>query len=177
MATTPKYKAKAVYFDSNRRVVIAENEAERYRVKGKLKLRDGIIRFDSQHEFKVYLELCRMYGAEMVDRQYKVQIYSSGLCYPKGKDWKVDFSIPCPSHPDRPEALVEAKGACLSEFAYTLSALEQLQPDLFDRLFIVFSDRIPVENKVISSLMNSNYEYRLLTLKELKCLQHLPLPL
>jgi hypothetical protein len=177
MVATPKYKAKAVYFDSRKRVVIGKDEAERYRVKGKLKLPDDISRFDSQHEFKVYLELCRIYGAERVVRQCPVRIYPPGLCYPKGKTWKIDFGIACSILPWEIEHYVEAKGAFLPEFAHTLASLETLDYEIFHSLYLVFPESIPKGNRIIRSLTTSKYQHRLLTLEELSCLRHLPLPL
>lgn len=177
MVATPKYKAKVVYWDSSRGVVIGTDEIEKYRVKGKFKFPDGIFRFDSQHEFKVYLELCRMYGAKRIERQFKVQVFPSGLCYRRGKNWRVDFAILTGGSHPLPYAYVEAKGAFLPEFGFILAAVEHLRPDIFNSLYIAFSDSIPVHNRVIGSLMNSVYDSRLLTLEELKCLKHLPFPL
>lgn len=177
MPATPKYKAKAVFFDLDKRTVVNKDDVLVRRGKNSLVLPDNVTRFDSQHEFKVYLELCRMYGAENIVRQYPVEIYPPGLCYPKGKNWKVDFAIKAPYKLLKPYIFAEAKGAFLPEFAHTLASVECYQPEVFDDLYIVFGSSFPIENRVISSLVNSSFEYRLLTLKELQCLQHLPLPL
>jgi hypothetical protein len=177
MGVTPKYSAKAVFFDSTKRVVIDRNEIDIYRSKGKLKLPEHITRFDSQHEFRVYLELCRMYGQGKVSRQFPVKIFPPGYCYPKGKNWKVDFYIDRDSSRFGSSVFVEAKGAFLPEFAHTLANLELIDHRAFRRLIIVFSRSIPIENKVIKALLNSDYGQNLLTLKELEQLTHLPLPL
>jgi hypothetical protein len=176
MRATPKYKAKAVFFDSIKRVVIDSNEIDKYRTKGRVKLPDGITRFDSQHEFKVYLELCRMYGERRVIRQYPIELITPGVCYPKGKVWKVDFAVTSFAPRDRNIHFVEAKGAFLTEFGYTLVNLEITQPDIFAKLCIIFSRSIPTESRVVKDLFNSNYGQNLLTLEELKQLTHLPSP-
>lgn len=177
MATTLKYKAKAVFFDREKRIVIDPAEVCQYRAGKRLNLPSHIIRFDSQHEFGVYLELCRMYGAGRVVRQFPIQIYQPGCCYPKGKMWKVDFAILTGGVSRTPFAFVEAKGAFLPEFGFTLAALEQLHPRLFGDLYIVFGASIPVRNEIVSSLFKTEADYRLFTLKEMKCLQYLPSPL
>lgn len=177
MITTPKYKAKAVFWDTKKETVIDKSGVERYRVKDRLKLPNTIARFDSQHEFKAYLELCRMYGADRVIRQFPVEIFPKGDCYPKGKYWKVDFAIKSAGQLASIANYVEAKGAFLPEFAYTLAALEWSEPDIFNSLVVVFSGSIPLENRMVCSLLNSNSDCRLLTLKELQRLSHLPSPL
>lgn len=177
MVTTPKYKAKAVFWDTERQTVIDKSEVEKYRLKGNLKLPRTITRFDSQHEFKVYLELCRMYGVDKVIRQFPVEIFPKGICYPKGKYWKVDFAIKSNGRLPTIFAFVEAKGAFLPEFAYTLAALEWSEPTVFNSLIVVFGNSIPTKNKVITSLLNSDFDCRLLTFKELQESCYLPSPL
>lgn len=177
MVATPKYKAKAVYYDSIRRVVIGMDEVENYRVKGRLKLPKHFARFDSQHEFGVYLELCRLYGEDRIIRQYPVEIFPPGLCYPKGRTWRIDFAITHLEYKGVVRHFVEAKGAFLPEFALTLAIVERYQPEVFNMLWLVFSSQIPANSRILVSLANSNYLYRLLTLERLKCLSHLPLPL
>ena len=93
MPKRPKYKAKHVFWDVTNRIVAPDYRIEKYRKKGKLKLPPDIIRFDSQHEFYVYLELCRMYGVGRVARQVKLRIQYPTCCYPNGKHWRVDFGI------------------------------------------------------------------------------------
>ena len=53
MKTTPKYKARAVFWDTKREIVIDSSAVEGYRAKNRLKLPEHITIFDSQHEFKV----------------------------------------------------------------------------------------------------------------------------
>jgi hypothetical protein len=174
MTVAPKYKAKAVFWDLDKSTVVDKSEIERYREKGRLKLPDHVARFDSQHEFKVYLELCRMYGQEKIYRQYSTEVIPAGYCYPKGKNWKIDFSIAN----ERPylgtSHFVEAKGAFLPEFAHTLANFELLNDKAFGKLIIIFGNSIPIESKVIKALLDSEYAQNLLTLKELKQLSRLP---
>jgi hypothetical protein len=177
MTTTPKYKAKAVFWDTEKQGVVDSLTIQRYRTKGRLKLPDTITRFDSQHEFKVYLELCRMYGTEKVFSQFPVQIISPGWCYPRGKNWKIDFSIAGSQPYFGSSHFVEAKGAFLPEFAHTLASFEEGNDEAFRKLIIVFGNSIPKDNKVVKALLESEYAQNLLTLKELKQLTHLPSPL
>ncbi len=174
MATRTKYKAKPVFFDIELRGVLDSNLLEKYRVKGRLKLPESIVRFDSQHEFKVYLELCRMYGTERVTRQYLVKISLPGYCYPTGKSWKIDFAIADPDPFSDFTYYVEAKGAFLPEFAQTLASFESRSAESFERLIIVFGDSIPLNNRVVKSLFDSPFKSNLLTLKELEQLKTLP---
>lgn len=87
MTTTPKYKAKTVFWHSEWKIALDKSSLEKYRSKNRLKLPEHIIRFDSQHEFKVYLELCRMYGEDRLVRQFPIQVIPPGKCYPGGKTW------------------------------------------------------------------------------------------
>jgi hypothetical protein len=177
MVTTPKYKAKHVFWDREKQIVVDSIDIERYRIKTCLKLPGAIVRFDSQHEFKVYLELGRMYGSNKVIRQFPVEIIPPGYCYPKGKNWKIDFAITSEHAYCGYSRLVEAKGAFLPEFASTLASFEQIHDSDFGKLIIVFPNSIPKDNKVVKALLKSEYAQNLLTLKELKQLTQLPLPL
>lgn len=177
MTITPKYKAKAVFWHTEWETVLDKSSLEEYRSKNRLKLPEHVFRFDSQHEFKVYLELCRMYGADKVVRQYPVQVIPPGYCYPKGKSWKIDFYIGRESTCFGSSLFVEAKGFFLPEFAHNLASFEQKNINAFKKLIIVFGNSIPIENKVVKALLNSEYGQNLLTLKELEQLSHLPLPL
>ena len=165
---TVKYQAKYVYYDLSKRVVLSSSDVEIWRYKGTLKLPKRIVRFDSQHEFKVYLELCRMYGFSKVHLQVPIEIIPSCYCYPKGKRWKVDFAIKNHRFYDAYEHYVEAKGACLAEFTTVLTQVENHSPAVFDRLTLVFSRKIPTKNKVIGSLLKSPFAERIITLKQLK---------
>lgn len=175
MKTTPKYKAKAVFWDTKREIVIDNSAVEKYRAKNRLKLPDHITRFDSQHEFKVYLRLCWMYGEHRIKRQYPIEVIPPGRCYPKGKCWKVDFAITTAWAVPKISHYVEAKGALLPEFVNTLVQLEISQPNVFKNLSVVFSRSIPTENKVIHSLLNQFHVPYFCTLEELEQLAHLPL--
>jgi hypothetical protein len=177
MKTTPKYKAKPVFWDTKQEIVIDSSEVGKYRVKNRLKLPEHITRFDSQHEFKVYLELWRMYGGHRIKRQYPIEVIPSGRCYPKGKHWKVDFAITTSWSNPEISHYVEAKGALLPEFVNTLVQLEIAQSTIFENLCVVFGRSIPAENKVIKTLLNQYFTPYFCTLEELEQLTHLPLPL
>jgi len=174
MSKNPKYKAKYVFWDSLNRCVIAVAKAEEYRVNGRLKLPKHIYRFDSQHEFKVYLELVRIYGVSRVQRQYRLLVIPPCSCYPQGKYWKVDFVIRRNEPFMGISHFVEAKGIFLPEFICTLTHLEREDQDVFARTRIVFGSSIPKESKVVRSLLKTNFAKNLLTLKELKHLDKLP---
>lgn len=170
---TTKYSAKHVYWDAKKQVVLNVHDVEIYRCKGKLRLPSHYYRFDSQHEFKVYLELCRMYGESNVERQYPVKILPKGKCYPKGLTWKVDFTVCSKEKGQNLFYNVEAKGLFLPEFGKTLAMLEQCEPVDFKSLRIVFPNKIPTENKVVKALSKSDFASNLLTLKDLKQLTEL----
>lgn len=168
-AKTPKYKAKKVFWNTITQTVVGSQFIEGYRKpNGRLDIPNCIQRFDSQHEFKVYLELVRMYGDERVFPQYPIEIVQMGSCYPNGKTWKIDFAIREGKLSYLPNLFVEAKGAFLPEFAFTLAACEAVNPAIFDNLHIVFSDKIPTENRVIKNLLKSTFKHNLMTLKQLK---------
>ena len=146
---------------------------EKYREGSRLKLPPSIWRFDSQHEFKVYLQLCRMYGKDRIVRQYPIAIVPPSCCYPSGKVWRVDFAIRSGISPYNPMLYLEAKGAFLTEFACVLSALEQYNIRKFYKVRIVFARELLVRNKVVKALLKSDFSKNLITLNELKKLKAL----
>ncbi|NJL51411.1 MAG: hypothetical protein HC930_02900 [Hydrococcus sp. SU_1_0] len=167
-ARTPKYKSQAVFWNTVTNVVVPKQSVEQYRKGNRLELPRCIERFDSQHEFKVYLELVRMYGAECIIKQYPLEIIAPGYCYPKGKLWKVDFAILQTPASYAPSLYVEAKGVFLPEFGHTLASFEQTDPETFYQLFVVFTDKLPIENLVVKNLLKSPCKNQLMTLKQLK---------
>jgi hypothetical protein len=167
MVTTTKYKAKHVYWDLENRTVKSTFELERYRQKNKLALPEHIVRFDSQHEFRVYLELCRIYGTERVVRQHRIRIVPPCYCYPNGKFWRVDFAIKYTASIDGYQLYCEAKGLVTREFEYTLTLLEQNRPLDFVLLHLVFPDTIPKQNKLISTLAKDSFCNQMYTFKDL----------
>ncbi len=174
MSNIPKYKAKAVFWDAQKGIVLdSVADIDKYRTKGRLKLPKHISRFDSQHEFKVYLELCRMYGEHRIVRQFLIEIIPPGCCYPRGKYWKVDFAITNESGSPTMLAYVEAKGAFLPEFCYILAILEQADWHTFDNLHIVFPRNPLKENHVVKALLDSGCGPNLHTIEELKQLTKL----
>lgn len=174
MPRTPKFKAKYVFWDDRDKLVKDKVDIEIYRCNGKLKLPGHIWRFDSQHEFKVYLELVRIFGADRIKRQHQIPLFYPGKCYPNGKVWKCDFAIDDTEDCSEWTYFVEAKGAFLPEFATTLAVLEKNEEDIFDNLFIVFSDRLPKKSRVINSLLKTDFKDHLLSLKELEQSKNLP---
>ena len=166
---TNKYKAKPVYFShrlarqlsvdeirmhQNRHIFLAES--------AKL---GSIIRFDSQLEFKVFQVLN---GSSMVSNiisHHQVQIIpkKKSSVFPSGKTWKVDFLVK--GHHKEPLCLVEAKGIIQRDFPFILNLLELNKPELFNRLWIVFNDRVPTSKLLVKNLRKVNFP-RLVTLKE-----------
>ena len=169
-----KFKNKVVFWNLQTSCVVSSQEVEHYRTKNKLKLPKHIIRFDSTHEFKVYLELCRMYGSNRVLRQHEVKIAPPSLCYPNGKTWRCDFAINGFEETDYYEYLVEAKGLFMPEYGYILSMLETHCPFAFYRLRTVFVDEIPIKKRIVQSLMKSEVRGNLITFKKLQKLNELP---
>lgn len=163
-----KFRAKVVYWNLVTKNVVSAQSIEQYRVNDRLKLPNCICRFDSQLEFKVYLELVRMYGSKNVIRQYPLEIFPESYCYPKGKVWKIDFAIKRVSNAYLPSLFVEAKGAFLPEFAVTLAAFEALNPDDFNRVHIIFGNTFPKESRVFKNLLKCPIADQMMTINQLK---------
>ncbi len=70
--------------------------------------------------------------------------------------------------------LVEAKGAFLPEFATTLAILEHFNFWNFRKLSVIFNGKPPSSNRVIKSLLKTNFRDHLISLKELEKLTSLP---
>lgn len=115
-----------------------------------------------------------MYGSQRVERQFPVQIIPSGYCYPNGKTWKIDFAVKNTDPWLGYSCYVEAKGAFLPEFAHVLTSFEARHDSKFMKLVIVFTDSIPLNNKVVKALWSSPFKKNLLTLEELRQLRTLP---
>ena len=171
--TAPKYKAKVVYWDSKRQITISHENALKWKMENKGKLPKFIYRFESTHEFLVYLELVRMFGAERIVRQHKLHIFPPSACYPHGKVWRVDFAILTLSYGEDFDFYVEAKGLFLPDNRVTLACLEQYNFAAFNRLRIVFTNNIPIEHRLVASINRSDYSRMLLTLPQLKALETL----
>jgi hypothetical protein len=163
-----KFRAKVVYWNLVTKNVVSAQSVEQYRVNNRLKLPDCICRFDSQLEFKVYLELVRMYGAEKIIRQYPLEIFPESYCYPRGKVWKVDFAIKRNASSYLPSLFVEAKGAFLPEFAVALAAFEALNPDDFDKVHIIFGNTFPKESRVFRNLLKCPIANQMMTINQLR---------
>jgi hypothetical protein len=169
-----KYRSKAVFWDSQKLCVISKDKADSYRSKNTPRLPNHIFRFDSTLEFKVYLELVRMYGQENIVRQHPLQIIPPGYCYPRGKVWKVDFAVFHTSKPYGFQYFVEAKGAVLSEFRFSLACLEQHNLDIFTKVRLVFDKAVPMSDLLVTALYKSHHRDSLLTLPQLEKLPRLP---
>lgn len=50
MKITPKYKAKKVFFDTDKQIVISPEDCEKYRDKRRLKLPSNIIRLETLNQ-------------------------------------------------------------------------------------------------------------------------------
>lgn len=169
-----KYQAKHVYWNLDKQIVESWQNVSRYRKNGKLYLPKHLTRFDSQHEFKVYLELCRMYGDSKVSRQVAEEIIPESFCYPKGKKWKIDFAVEYSKWGWSATHWIEAKGAITSEFINNLAWLEHFAEHVFCHLYIIFPNKLPTTNKIINNLINVGWERNIFTLYELKQLDRLP---
>ena len=168
MAIKLKYGSRPVYWDLTKRCVVDRSKLEIYRKGGKLKLPNEVVKFDSTHEFKVYLELIRIYGLERINLHYPIETIPKGQCYPNGKTWKVDFAIKHKDYVDEIVCYVEAKGLLTTEFTYTLATLEQTNYKAFRTLFVVFPSKIPKQNKIVKNLLDSFCSSNILTLSQLK---------
>lgn len=163
-----KYQAQRVYWDSKKRCVILQPDLCLHESPRSKKLPDYIYSFDSRHEFRVWLELVRIYGEHRVNRQVPVEIIPPCLCYPKGKKWKADFSIIDRFDRYKILNLVEAKGYLTIEFSYILASLELSDPFLFERLLIVFPKKPSTDKRIFQNLSKSEFAQNLLTFNQLK---------
>lgn len=169
-----KYNAKHVFWNTVNQCVTPVELANSLRSGKQKRLPKYITRFDSQHEFRVYLELIRMYGVERIDTQVPVEIIPPSNCFPSGKKWKVDFGIKDEGFLGIYDHYVEAKGLITREFVYTLGCLEQIDPYAFFDTYLVFTDKIPLKNKIVKNLWKSKAVNNLMTLKQLKTINKLP---
>ena len=169
-----KYRSKPVFWDLEDKRVISSLEVEKYRSKGRLKLPNRIERFDSTLEFSVYQKLIDLYGERRIVRQYLLMILPPGYCYPKGKYWRVDFAVKTAIGSNDYARFVEAKGAVLSDFRHTLSALENHDDRSFNRLRIVFGGGIPQDNVFIKNLLKTDFKRNLYSLRHFEKLTRLP---
>ena len=174
MTEKRKYRNKPVYWDTEKRRTVSRAKAEAKKTHGQFRFPKNVLRFASTLEFNVYLELCRMYGADNIHCQYPVPVANPGYLFPKGRTWRVDFAISAIKDSDNITHLVEAKGLWLPEFTYTLALFEQKAPSEFLKLRIVMGTEIPTERRVVASLYDSNFKNNLLVYEDLKQLRNLP---
>lgn len=134
-----KYGAKKCYWDvSNQRLITDKTPVEEAKSIWGKGFKTHFIPFDSLHEASVYQLLLARYPHAYVRPQYSIEIIPPSVCYPKGKKWCCDFAVFRDLSSKKVIRLVEAKGMMLRSFNYTLSLLEQNQPELFEVLDIVF---------------------------------------
>lgn len=174
MNSLQKYRSKAVFWDLQKQIVISKQRANEHRLGASTRLPEHIVRFDSIHEFAVYLELSRIYGHHRIVRQYPLPIIPKSICYPTGKTWRVDFAITAENKSRTFTNFVEAKGVMMREFRMTLACLEQNNFPAFARLSMVFPKAIPTECVLVKTLSRSSHQDMLLTLPELRRLSILP---
>ena len=173
MAVKNKYKAKPVYYDLVHNNVVSHLEIESYRIKGKLNTPPWIHRFDSQHEFKVYLKLVDMYEPEAVQLQIPILLFPKSFCHPNGKYWKVDFMVTNPKNLLEVLFYVEAKGIITKEFEFILSVLEHHDPDTFTNLHLVFPNKLPTNNRLLKSIQKTDFSQRIYTRPQFNRLQQI----
>ncbi len=169
-----KYRSKPVFWDLLDKRVISSLGVEKYRFKGKLKLPNHIERFDSTLEFNVYQKLIDLYGNRRIVTQYPLMIFPPGYCYPKGKYWRVDFAVKTAIGSNDYTRFVEAKGAVLSDFRHTLSALENHDERSFCKLRIVFGGGIPQDSAFVKNLLKTDFKRNLYSFKHFEKLTRLP---
>ncbi len=174
MTNRLKYGSKQVFWDKRNRQVVNPLSIEKRPGTGKLILPDHIERFDSTLEFKVYQKLLDLYGEKRITRQYSLEIFPPGYCYPKGKYWRVDFAIRSIYTPPAFAQFVEAKGIVLPEFRHTLAALESHNELAFCKLRIVFAHELPGNSSFIKNLMKTDFDAQMYSLKHFEKLKRLP---
>lgn len=167
-----KYKSKIVHWDAKQGGVISKREADALREGKRNRLPPYIYRFDSTLEFCVYIKLLNLFPPNRIKRQVPVELIPKGQCHPKGKTWKVDFAITYPNK-DSSMFYVEAKGRITPEFRNTLPILEHTNPEVFNKLILVFGSKIPHENRVIANLLSKKFISRIHTLKSFNLLKAL----
>ncbi|MDJ0650292.1 MAG: hypothetical protein QNJ60_16485 [Xenococcaceae cyanobacterium MO_188.B19] len=166
-----KYKAHPVYFSHSLGRSLSIDEVEIYESRHIL-LSDSaklgtVIKFDSQLEFKVFqvLNSSSLVSSIIPHHQVKLIPKNTSHVFPGGKTWKVDFLVK--GQHKEPLFLVEAKGIIQRDFPFILNLLEQNRPELFNKLWIVFNDKVPTSKLVVKNL-RKNRTPKLVTLREFK---------
>ena len=106
-----KYKAQIVYYSPSKDRQLTKNEILAYKSYGINSDFADAIKFDSYHEYKVYLTLRNSYIISEVIPHFPIEILSKKdklACFPTGKRWAVDFIAR--GHHKETLMLVEAKG-------------------------------------------------------------------
>ena len=164
-----KYKAKLVYYSPSKNRQLTKNEIQAYKSYGINSGFADAIKFDSYHEYKVYLSLRNSYIISEVIPHPKIEILSKKdklACFPTGKRWAVDFIAR--GHHKETLMLVEAKGVITQEFPFILAMLEKYHRELFGKLWLVFPNRIPKCYLIQNLLRRQNQPNmpRIVTLKQ-----------
>ncbi len=160
-----KYRAKAVFYSHSLYRALTEHEIKIYQTC--VNNPYGVItKFDSKLEFKVFqvLQNCPLVSDIIPHHQIRLIPKNSSSIFPNGKTWKVDFLVQ--GKQDKPLFLVEAKGIISRDFPFLLNLLEQNQPELFNKLWLVFNDKIPTSKLLVKNLRKSKSSLKLVTLKE-----------
>ena len=166
-----KYNAQGVYWNCNERREPTHKELSHYLSLGKYqrtKVND-IVYFASRFELELYLELIGIFGFNYVIHQYSIPLFPEGRCYPRGRNWTIDFAIKKPREKSL-LMLVESKGYPTEAFLSNLATLEAVDPLLFSKLTIVFRSDIP-NFLILQNLRETNDHHRfgkVLTLSEFK---------
>lgn len=156
MITANKYGAKGVYWNISQRRCLSKEEVRSYRSRNK-KSSNDLLYFASRFELNVYQHLIDLFGFHAVICQYPISLFPPGQCYPKGKQWRIDFAIKPNRCTKEPLMLIEAKGLPTEAFLTNLATLEALHPHLFNSLYLLFDKIIPQKNKVISNLLKARH--------------------
>jgi hypothetical protein len=161
--------AKAVYYNPFiKKVVTPEFYNNSCDLQG---MREQYIFFASKLELRTYQMLVDNFGIARVYRQYPIQLFEKGLCYPKGLFWRVDFVVLRDTSrwnfidPFPIQYLVESKGIVERAFRYQLTALESYQPELFEKLYVVFGSSFPSID-IIKNLQRSTVKDRILSFND-----------
>ena len=157
---TSKFNAKGVHFSPVLDRPLLANEILEYQQRGHESDFPDTIFFASKHEYQVYLALCNSRLVSRVIPQYPVEIFppKQYLSFPNGKRWKVDFLAL--GHQNKPLFIVEAKGFITLDFPYILAMLEAHNKKMFERLFIVFSGKVPSKHILNNLIKTNKHTYR-----------------
>jgi hypothetical protein len=156
-----KYKANPLYFHLQTKQVLTAKDAKGLDT-------SNLLYFASQHEFNVYQALLPLTEQYELKTQSPIEVIKPKLLasYPNGKKWVVDFELK--NKDGVTVALIEAKGVLLKEFLLVLALLELNNQDFFNKLWLVFPQKLPQSNRVIDSLLKTPMKERLITMQDFR---------